>query len=201
MLLGLLYVFLSILCIIEGCASIVINLNEVSSLLVHLRVDLLSDVIDVSHELLHVVQLVLTLFDQIVHVGSLSLHLQFLNIQLLLLQKLLVLLVMQRRTRLVIHQSLAALDEIQVLLHLDVDLLRLLAVFVNALGQTAVVSLLLLLLLALRAIGHADLTVVVNLLLQTLGLVIHFLLLVADARAQFVRVFVCSDLVLLKVGK
>ena len=93
MLLCFLYVLFCILGIIKGCTCVVVDLNEICSLLVHFCVDLLGYVIDVRHELLHVVQFILTLLDEIVHVGCLTLNPQLINVELLLLQKLLILFV------------------------------------------------------------------------------------------------------------
>lgn len=110
MLLCFFYVFLSLLGVVEGCARIVVDLNQVCSLLVHLCVDLLGNVIDIRHELLHIVQLVLPLLNQIVHVGCFTLHPQLINIELLLFQELLILLIpSEGGTALVIHEGLAAL--------------------------------------------------------------------------------------------
>ena len=69
------------------------------------------------------------------------------------------------------------------LLHLDMDFLRLLLVLVDNFGQSAVVRLLFLLLLALRAVRYTDLAVIIDLLLQIFRLCVHFLGLVVDARA------------------
>lgn len=62
-----------------------VNLNEVTALVVHFRVDVLRNVIDVSHELLHVIQLILSLINHIFHVCCLALHLKLFKVQLLLL--------------------------------------------------------------------------------------------------------------------
>ena len=53
----------------------------------HLSVDFLRNVIDISHELFDVVELFLSLLDHVLHVGSLTLHLEFLDIKLLLLHQ------------------------------------------------------------------------------------------------------------------
>ena len=55
----------------------------------HFSVDLLRNVIDISHELFDVVELFLSLLDHVLHVGGLALHLQLLDVELLLLQQLL----------------------------------------------------------------------------------------------------------------
>ena len=69
------------------------------------------------------------------------------------------------------------------LLHLDMDFLRLLLVLVDNFGQSAVVRLLFLLLLALGSVRYTDLAVIIDLLLQIFRLCVHFLGLVVDARA------------------
>ena len=104
---------------------------------------------------------------------------------------------MQACLAIVIGKRLSPLDKIQVLLHLDMDLLRLLLVFIDDLGQATIVGLLLLLLLSLRAIGHTDLTIVINLLLQVFGLLIHLFCLLIDALSKVVIVHVRSNLVFL----
>ena len=53
----------------------------------HLSVDLLCNVIDISHELFDVVELFLSLLDHVLHVGSLALHFELLDIKLLLLHQ------------------------------------------------------------------------------------------------------------------
>ena len=63
------------------------------------------------------------------------------------------------------------------------DLLRLLLVLVDYFGQSTVVRLLFLLLLALGAVRYTDLAVIIDLLLQIFRLCVHFLGLVVDARA------------------
>jgi len=55
MVLGFLYVCLGFYSVFESCACVVVNLNQVGSLIVHLRVDILSDRVDVSHELFNIV--------------------------------------------------------------------------------------------------------------------------------------------------
>ena len=69
------------------------------------------------------------------------------------------------------------------LLHLNVNLLRLLTVLVDALSKSAIVGILLFLLLALGPIGHADLSVIVDVFLEHLGLIIHFFLLIVNSCA------------------
>ena len=150
MLLGLFDILLRIFGIFESRSSILINFNQIRALLMHLGVDLLGNVIDISHELLNVVQLFLPLLNDVLHVGSLALHLQLLNIQLLFLQQIRTFITtVQARGTLVVHQSLSSLDQIQMLLHLEVQLLALLLELVDNFGQTSIIRLLLLLLLAL----------------------------------------------------
>ena len=88
MFLGLLDVLFSLFCIIESCSSISINFNQISSLIVDLSVDLFSYIIDIGHELFDVVKLFLSLFNHILHVSSLALNLQLLNIELVMHQSL-----------------------------------------------------------------------------------------------------------------
>ena len=82
MLLGLLDVLLSLLCIIESCSRVSVNFDQIGSLIVDLGVDLLGNIIDISHKLFNVVKLFLSLFNHIFHVCSLTLNLQLLHIEL-----------------------------------------------------------------------------------------------------------------------
>lgn len=177
MLLRLFNVLLSVLGIVEGRPSVRIDLDEIGTLLVHLGIDLLRNVVDICHELLHVVQLLLPLLDDVLHVGGLALNLELLNVELLLLEEILVVPLVQARRTVIVHECLAPLDQIQMLLHLQVDLLLLLLELVDDLCQPLVVRLLLLLLLALGAVGHGDFTVVVDLRAQVLRLALHLLTL------------------------
>ena len=88
MLLGLLDVCFSLLCILKSCSSVSVNFDQISSLIVDLRVDLFGNIIDISHELFDVVKLFLSLFNYILHVGSLTLNLELLHIELLMHQSL-----------------------------------------------------------------------------------------------------------------
>jgi hypothetical protein len=178
MLLRLFNVLLGVLGIVEGRSRVRVDLDEIGTLLVHLGIDLLRNVVDICHELLHVVQLLLPLLDDVLHVGGLALNLELLNVELLLLEEVLVVpMVLQARRTLVVHERLAPFDQIQMLLHLQVDLLLLLLELVDDLGQPLVVRLLLFLLLALGAVGHGDFTVVVDLRAQVLRLALHLLTL------------------------
>ena len=113
-LLGLLNVSLCVLRVIQRFWSILVDLNEIGALFMHLSVDLLGNVVDIRHELLHVVQLLLPLLDHVSHVRSLTLHLQLLNIQLLLLQELLIVfvIVVQAARAIVIIERLSSLHQI-----------------------------------------------------------------------------------------
>ena len=196
MLLGLLNVFLSFLCILERRSRILVNLNQISSLLMHLGVDLFRDTVYVCHELLDIVELFLPLFDHVVHIGSLALHLQLFNVKLLLLQQLLVVAMERSRRVLAEHERLPSLDQIQVLLHLQVDILLLLLELVDALGQALIVRFLLLLLLALRAVRDGNLTIIVDLLFEVIRLRHHFFLLFDHPLAQVIVVQLRANLVL-----
>ena len=88
MLLGLLDVCFSLLCILKSCSSVSVNFDQISSLIVDLRVDLFGNIIDISHELFDVVKLFLSLFNYILHVGGLTLNLELLHIELLMHQSL-----------------------------------------------------------------------------------------------------------------
>lgn len=61
MVLGLLDVFLSLFRISKGFASVLINFNQVGPLLMHFSVDVFSNLVNVPHELLHVVKVFLPL--------------------------------------------------------------------------------------------------------------------------------------------
>ena len=163
----------------------------------HLGVDLFGNVIDISHELLDIVELFLPLLDDVLHVGRLSLHLQLLHIELLLLleQGRLLAAPMQGRGTLVVHQRLPSLHQVQMLLHLQVQLLALLLELVHDLGQAPVISLLLLLLLALRAIRHRNLPIGLDLLLEVSGHLTHLVLLVLHTLAEVIVVSLCADLI------
>ena len=84
--LGLLDISLRIFCIFQRSSSILIDFDKIGALLVHLSVDFFRNVIDISHELLDVVELFLPLLDDVFHVGCLALNFQLLNIELLLLK-------------------------------------------------------------------------------------------------------------------
>ena len=55
MLLSLFYVCLRLLRIVQSLAGILVDFDEISALLVDLSVNLFSNVVDICHELLHVV--------------------------------------------------------------------------------------------------------------------------------------------------
>ena len=199
MLLRLLNILFCLLSICKSCVCVVVNLDEVITLVVHLRIDLFRNVVDVSHELLHVVQLLLALLNNVLHVRCFSLDFQFFLVKLH--ERLTTFILVQACLAIVVGKRLPPLDKIEVLLHLDVNLLRLLLVFVDDLGQATIVGLLLLLLLPLRAIGHTDLTIVINLLLQVFGLLIHLFCLLIDALSKVVIVHVRSNLVFLRASE
>ena len=189
MLLSLFNVLLGILRVFQGRSGVRVDFDEISALFMHLSVNLFRNVVDIRHELLHVVQLILPLSDDIRHVGGLALHFELLNVELLLFKKLLVVFAMVQIARaFVIHERLPPLDKIQVLRHLHLDLLHLLIELIDDLGQALVIRGLLLFLLALGAVGHTDLAVLIDLLLQVLHLVAHLLLLIVHLLAQIVIV-------------
>ena len=82
---------------------------------------------------------------------------------------------MQTERAIVIHERLASFDQVQVLLHLGLAFIGLLLEFVLDLGQSLVVCFLLLLLLALGAVGHADVAVVGDLFLELFHLIFDLL--------------------------
>ena len=88
MLLGLLDVCFSLLCILKSRSCVSVDFDQISPLIVDLRVDLFGNIIDISHELFDVVKLFLSLFNYILHVGSLTLNLELLHIELLMDQSL-----------------------------------------------------------------------------------------------------------------
>ena len=87
--------------------------------------------------------------------------------------------------------------QVQVLLHLDMDLLGLLLELINNLGKSAIVCILLFLLLALRAIGDANITVIIDFLLKLLRLTCHFLRLLRHLRSVLIVVPLSSDVLFL----
>ena len=88
MILGLLDVRLSLLSIVESCSRISVDFDQISSLIVDLGVDLLGNIVDISHELFDIVKFFLPLFNYVLHVGGLTLNLQLLHIELLMHQSL-----------------------------------------------------------------------------------------------------------------
>ena len=81
------------------------------------------------------------------------------------------------------------------LLHLQVQLLALLLELVHDLGQAPVIRLLLLLLLALRAIRHRNLPVGLDLLFEVSRHLAHLVLLVLNALTKVIVVSLCADLI------
>ena len=57
-----------------------VDLNEISALLMDLLIDVLRYGVDISHELLDVIQFVLPLPDDLFHVRGLALHLQLFRV-------------------------------------------------------------------------------------------------------------------------
>ena len=195
MFLGLFYIFLSLFRVLESCASVVIYLDQVGALLVNLAINVFRDRIDVCHKLLNIVELILSLIDDFLHVGCLALDLELLTIKHDLLLHEPALLIMAWSTAIVaVVIALVAIDKINMLLHLEVDLSLQLRGLGRDVSQSLPVRFLLLLLLLLRAVRHTDVAVVVDELLQLLLLVIHVLHLLDDALPEVVAVPVSSDL-------
>lgn len=83
------------------------------------------------------------------------------------------------------------------LLHLHLDLLSFLPIFVHYFGETAIIGLLLLLLLLLGAEGNADVAVVVDRLLQVARLGLHRSDLFIDTGSERIIVALSANLVFL----
>jgi len=95
--LGLLYVLLSLLGVFERDARVVVDFDQVCALIVHFFVYVLGDHVDVAHHLLHVVELILPVCDHLGHILRLALDFEFFYIELLLLHH-------EQATFLVVHQ-------------------------------------------------------------------------------------------------
>ena len=176
-----------------------VDFNKVISLLMHLLIDILRDCVDVSHELLHIIQLVLSLSDYVVHEGSLSLDLELVTIQrhhLLLLEEPDRLLVVTRSARITVAESLLLVREVHVLLHLQGHLLVHLAELVRDVRKTFLIRLLLLVLLLLTLVRHADIAIVIDKCLKLLLTFHHFTPLVVYLLAQLVAITLSAHLVL-----
>jgi len=65
-----------LLCVVLGRGRVLVNLHKIVSLLVHVLIDRLRDGVDVTHELLDVVQIFLSLLDDIAHVVGFSTDLE-----------------------------------------------------------------------------------------------------------------------------
>ena len=87
--------------------------------------------------------------------------------------------------------------KVQVLLHLHMDLLGLLLELINNLSEPSIVCVLLLLLLALRTIGNANITVIIDFLLKLLRLACHFLRLLRYLLSVLIVVSLRSDVLFL----
>lgn len=83
------------------------------------------------------------------------------------------------------------------LLHFEFNVLLFLFVFVLDLGQTLRVCILLLCLLALGPVRHADVTICFDVIFEIISLCLHFLFLCVDSLSQLVAVILCSDFVFL----
>ena len=86
MLFGFNDVLLCVFRILFRCLDILSDVFEVFPLLVHVSIDLFCDVIDVSHQLFDIIQVILSLLDHVSHVICFSLHLELVLVDLLLLQ-------------------------------------------------------------------------------------------------------------------
>ena len=80
------------------------------------------------------------------------------------------------------------------LLHLYLDLLRLLLELIENFRESLVVGLLFLLLLALGAIWHRYLAIVIDLLLQVFGHCAHLFLLIVNVLSQVIVVSISANL-------
>ena len=85
------------------------------------------------------------------------------------------------------------------LLHLDLDFLGLLLELINNLSEPSIVCVLLLLLLALRAIGNAYIPVIIDFLLKLLRLACHFLRLLRYLLSVLIVVSLRSNVLFLCV--
>lgn len=101
---------------------------------------------------------------------------------------------MQVSRAIIISQSVSSFDQIEVLLHLDMDLLCLLLVLIDNLGQALIVGLLLLCLLALGAIRDTDLSIFVDGYLKFLRLSIHLCNLLLHQCSQIIVVFLSPNI-------
>lgn len=84
------------------------------------------------------------------------------------------------------------------LLHFEFNVLLFLLVFVFDLGQPLRVGILLLGLLALRSVRHADVTIRFDVILEILSLCLHFFFLRIDSLPQLVAIVRCSDFIFLQ---
>ena len=136
--------------------------------------------------------------DYFFHVSCLSLNLELLAIKHdLLLHETAFFVVARSAAIVTVVVTLVAIDKVNVLLHLQVDLALQLRRLGRDLCHSLSVGFLLFLLLLLGSIGHTYVTIVVNELLQLLLLIIHVLHLLDDALPKIVAVPVSSNLFLL----
>ena len=73
-------IFLCFFRVFESRPYISIDFDQIRSLIVHLFIDILSDYVNVCHELLNVIQIFLPLFDNVFVMSSFSAHFELLQI-------------------------------------------------------------------------------------------------------------------------
>ena len=79
MVLCLSYLIVSLFGIVKCSLCVLVNLYEVLALVMHIHIDLLSNRVDVTHQLFDIIQFLLPLLDYVLHVISLS---PYLNLHL-----------------------------------------------------------------------------------------------------------------------
>ena len=115
--------FLVVLCIfdvllrffrvLQSLPSVCNDLNQIWPLIMHFCVDFFRDRVNVGHELLHIIKLLLPLLDDFFNLISLASHLKLLDVQLLFLEQFLTFSLAkatQTHSAIVIHEGLASLD-------------------------------------------------------------------------------------------
>mmetsp|Transcript_37604 Transcript_37604/g.49505 ORF Transcript_37604/g.49505 Transcript_37604/m.49505 type:complete len:200 (-) Transcript_37604:126-725(-) len=194
MLLGLFDVLFRLFRVSQRLTCVVINFYKIRPLFMNLRVDVFGDGVDISHELLDVIELVLSLVDDLFHVGSLALNLELLAVELDLLLQQTVFLVVARSSRVAIGHALISIHQINVLLHLQINFLHHLLELVADIVKSLSVGILLFLLLLLGAIGHTNVAVLLDERRELLLLLLHVFHALVHARAQVVTIALCANL-------
>jgi len=165
MTLSLFNVSLCFCCVRKSHACVVVDFDEICTLLVHLAIDILSDGVDSRHERLDIVELVLPLVDYCIHERSFTLNLELFAIQfhyLLLLEQAVRFLIIAWGARLTVAVGLLSIHEVHMLLHLEKHFLLHFAKFGLDVSQAFLIGLLLLSLLLLALVRHADVAVFFN---------------------------------------